>query len=549
MLKLLVAINTDIDTNIDRRSIESCCEFSDVENSFNILLETQIIKKRTPKEEIYEFSYRDVKDVLIFIVDENIHNYALKYYERKIKRLKGDLLDDIEILFHKVKIKPTEDLVDDFLALASDVVKIEPEHKRLIEIAAEFLILDDKYKAPILIVAGNILLALGNSVDAENVFLNALDLYKDLAKEYYRIYLPYIAATQKNLGTLYVDLKRFEEAERIYSDALRSYKELENRFYGVHSSDFHSEESYDLETSYNDDLKAYNELMKKYYDIYLPNEPSVSKESGTVGIDLDLLEDIQDGSIDSVESFKALAKVSYDMYLIDIAKTHSNLGLVYGELMRFEEAEKMHLTALNIKKKMVEHYPSQVLPELVLTYLDLGDLYALMEKFEAAEPMFDEALKITLQLAEENPEIYLYNVALIQTSIGNLYITLKKYEEAKDMYLNALKIFKRYARENPKTYTYNVADVQNKLGNLFLILRDLVNAERYLNKAFKRDPANIDIIYNLACLESLRNNSAKALELLKNVIKIDKMYIKRVLSDDRFDNIRELEEFKALTIT
>lgn len=77
-----------------------------------------------------------------------------------------------------------------------------------------------------------------------------MDLYKNLAKKYYRIYLPYIAATQKNLGTLYIDLKRFEEAEKIYSDALSSYKELERQYYNAHSSDFHSKEYSGLEKSY-----------------------------------------------------------------------------------------------------------------------------------------------------------------------------------------------------------------------------------------------------------------------------------------------------------
>jgi len=82
---------------------------------------------------------------------------------------------------------------------------------------------------------------------------------------------------------------------------------------------------------------------------------------------------------------------------------------------------------------------------------------------------------------------------------------------------------------------------------LFLILRILDKAELYLNKAIKKDSTNIDILYNLACLESLGNNPAKALEFLTKVIKLDKNYIERVLSDDRFDNIRELEEYKELT--
>jgi len=55
-----------------------------------------------------------------------------------------------------------------------------------------------------------------------------------------------------------------------------------------------------------------------------------------------------------------------------------------------------------------------------------------------------------------------------------------------------------------------------------------------------------NILYNLACLESLKNNQTKALDLLNKVIENDKEYIEVVLSDERFENIRDLNEFKKL---
>jgi len=140
----------------------------------------------------------------------------------------------------------------------------------------------------------------------------------------------------------------------------------------------------------------------------------------------------------------------------------------------------------------------------------------------------------------------MYNIAIIHNSLGNLYARLQKFEEAEQSYLEALKIFKIFAKEKPKTYFYNVADVQNNLGNIFLILRNLEKAEYHLKKALKKDPANINIIYNIACLESLKNNQAKALELLTIVIKLDKNYVERVIEDKKFDNIRNLDEFKEL---
>ncbi len=546
LLKNLFVINTEIETNIDRKSVNSSYKLSNIERAFNELLDITIIKEKEGKEEIYEFPFPQIQNILEILADETCHERALQYYEIKRKKFRPDILDDIEVLFHKVKLNPTEELVNEFLTIANNIEQFEYRHKRLIDVAEELFILEDKYKAPILIVLGNVLSVLGNSEAAERIFLNALDIYQNLAKKYYRIYLPYVAATQKNLGTLYIDLKRFEEAEKIYSDALSSYKELERQYYDVHSPGFHSKEYTGLEKSYIDDLKAYNELLKRHYDIYLPEEPSIKSEFGNVGIDLDLIEDIQDGSLDSIDSYKTLAKMSYDMYLIDIAKTQSNLGIVYSELMKFEDAERMHLKALKIKKKIAEHYPNQVLPELVLTLLDLGDLYASLNKFEDAEPMFNEALKISKQLAEENPEVYLYNVAIIQNSLGTLYSRLQRFEQAEQKYLDALKIFKFFAKEDPKTYSYNVADVQNSLGNIFLNLRNLEKAEYYLNKAFKKDPTNSEIMYNIACLESLKNNQVKALELLIKALEIDENYIERASVDKRFENIRDLKEFKEL---
>ncbi len=546
LLKFLSVINTKIESNIDRESVETSYKLPNMDKIFDDLLETRIIKEKEGKVEVYEFSFPYLQDVLYAQTDEKFHQYALQYYETKTQKFKAKPLDDIEILFHKVKLNPSEKLINDFLTIANSIVQFDQNHKRLIDIALELLIFEDKYKAPILFVLGNILSIIGNPEDAERIYLNAIDIYKKLAKKYYRIYLPYVAAIQKNLGTLYTDLKRFEEAEKIYSNALNSYKELERHYYDVYSPNFDDKEYKIPEDSYMDDLKAYNKLLEKYYDIYLPKDPSTTSDFGNVCIDLDLLEDIQDGSIDSLDNYKKLAKMCYDMYLVDIAKAQSNLGIIYTNLGRYEEAEKMHLEALKIKKKVAKNYPDQVLSELALTFLDLGDLYASLNRFEEAEPMFKEALKISKKLVEENPDVYMYNTALIENSLGIIYTRLENYKLAEQMYFDSLKIFKSYAKEDAKTYIYNVADVQNNLGNLYLILRNLEKAQYYLNKAFKNDSNNSIVLYNIACLESLKNNLTKALELLSKLIELDNDYIERILSDDKFDNIKDLKEFTEL---
>ncbi len=558
LLKNLSVINTEVDTNIDRKDIETSYKLPNIKKAFNVLLDTGIIKKKKGKEETYDFSYQQIPEALEILTDKNCHEKAISYYESKRKKYGENLNDDIELLFHKVKVNPTEDLVNEFFAIVNLIDQFDYKYRRLISVAEELIILGDKYKAPILIVLGDMFSAVGLAENAEKMYLEALNIYKKLAKQYYRIYLPYIAATQKNLGTLYTDLKRFEKAEKIYLDALKVYKELEKQYYDVYNPDLDltqsdlvdmytdEDETKDPDKSYLDVLKTYNKLVNQYYDTYFPNETAISNYFGNILVDLSLFEDIKDGVIDSLDTYKALAKMSYDMYLNDVATTQSNLGIIYSELSNFKKAEQMHLEALKIKRKLAKINPSQVLPSLALTLIDLGDLYASLDKFEDAEPMYSDALKISQQLAAQNPEVYFYNVAIINNCLGNVYVKLQKFEEAQTMYLDALKIFKIFAKEDPKTYLYNVADVQNNLGNIFMILKNLEKAEQYLNKAFKKDPTNLDILYNIACLESLRNNQGKALELLMKVVELDKNYIERVLSDDRFDNIKDSKEFKEL---
>ena len=62
----------------------------------------------------------------------------------------------------------------------------------------------------------------------------------------------------------------------------------------------------------------------------------------------------------------------------------------------------------------------------------------------------------------------------------------------------------------------------------------------------KSNPESGDTLYNYACLESIRNNQGKAMELLTQAIEKDKIYIDWAKTDEKLDNIRDLEEFKEL---
>jgi len=91
-----------------------------------------------------------------------------------------------------------------------------------------------------------------------------------------------------------------------------------------------------------------------------------------------------------------------------------------------------------------------------------------------------------------------------------------------------------------------IAETQNNLGLLYADLKRFGEAEKYLSETLKLNSKDSKVWYIKACLESLRKNEEKSLEYLIKAIDLDKKYIKIAKSDEHFNNIRNLKEFKEL---
>lgn len=53
-------INIEVDTNIDRQSIEKSFKLPNIKEAFKVLLDTGIIKQKETQQEIYEFSFQQI---------------------------------------------------------------------------------------------------------------------------------------------------------------------------------------------------------------------------------------------------------------------------------------------------------------------------------------------------------------------------------------------------------------------------------------------------------------------------------------------------------
>jgi tetratricopeptide (TPR) repeat protein len=221
MLRVLAVLNPRLKTNIAVDSLERVYESGKFRDIFGELVDTCMVEKK--EEGVYQFCFHHIRDSLVGGKGE--HEIALRYYDEK--GFQGNE-DDVERLYHKMKIECTLEMVDEFCLLRKRVPVVEKKtFLRLIEVGEEL----KKYfeKGDRAVISGTLGVLYGavrKYDEAERAYTEALTIYKELAEKNPDAYLPDVAMTQNNLGTLYGAVRKYDEAERAYTEALTIRKEL-----------------------------------------------------------------------------------------------------------------------------------------------------------------------------------------------------------------------------------------------------------------------------------------------------------------------------------
>jgi len=527
LLKHLSVINTELETNIERDSVENSYSFEDIHILFNELIDTGMVKKRQGRERVYEFYFKHIQDFLEDEADQDNHENAISYYKQKKKILPDiySINDEVEVLYHKVKSNTIDDLVNVMLKIKKKILPVHYGFKRLIDIGNELKsLVGEENKTHILVVLGLLYKDLGRFEEAETAYTEALEIRKKLAEKNPDAYNPDVATTQNNLGVLYWNLGRFEEAETAYTEALEIRKKL----------------------------------AKKNPDAYNPDVAMTENNLGNLYRNLGRFREAETAYIEALEIRKKLAQKNPDTYNPEVAQTQNNLGIIYKDLGRFEEAEHTYTEALEIRKKLAEKNPDAYNPDVAQTQNNLGNIYSDAGRFEEAEHTYTEALRIFRELAEKNPEAYNPYVGVLKDNLGTFYQDLGRFEEAEHAHNEALKILKKLAEKNPDAYNPGVANTLINFGVLYVKTNRLVQAEKEFRKAldiynplFEKYPEAYrkrlaELWYYYSCLESLKDNKEKSIKHLKKAIELDNKYINEAETEEEFKNIRNLREFKEL---
>jgi tetratricopeptide (TPR) repeat protein len=356
MLRDLAVLNPRLGSNIDVGSLEKV--YGDGGwRVFGELVDTCMVEKS--KEGVYHFCFHHIQDALVED-RKSRHERAMRYYVEKINTY-GEIEDQVELLYHWLKVEYTSELIGWFLRLREEVQMVERDLcGRLIEIGEELQNLaEGEDRGVVLGTLGNLYRNLRRFEEAEKAYTHALKIYQELADKNFDAYAPILATTQNNLGNLYSDLRRFKEAENAYTHA----------------------------------LKIYHELADKNFDAYAPVLATTQNNLGTLCWNLRRFKEAENAYTHALKIYQELADKNFDAYALGLATTQNNLGNLYSDLRRFKEAENAYTHALEIRQELAEKNFDAYSPDLLSTQINIGFLYIDTDRIKEGINILEEAEK------------------------------------------------------------------------------------------------------------------------------------------------------------
>ena len=269
--------------------------------------------------------------------------------------------------------------------------------------------------------------------EAEQEYIEALKIRRELSEINREVYISDMATTLNNLASLHDDLNRYKEAEQEYKEALKIRRELSeiNREANIADVAMTLNNLANLHVHFN----HYKEALQEY--------------------------------IEALKIRRELAKTNHDAYIADEAMTLNNIANLHVRLNRYVEAEQEYQEALEIFRELSKKNPNAYIGNVAMTLNNLAILHGDFNRKEEAEQEYMEALKIRRELAKKYPDAYIGKVAMILENLARLLQKdEKRLEEARETANEALGIYKELANKYPQIWNSYVDKTQRLLDKL-----------------------------------------------------------------------------------
>ncbi len=208
--------------------------------------------------------------------------------------------------------------------------------------------------------------------EAKKAYLEALKIYRALAKTNPQAYNSDVADTLNNLALLYDKVNRVKEAEEAYLKSLKIRRTLAKT----------NPQAYNSEVS-----MTLNNLASLYDKV-------------------NRVKEAEEAYLEALKIRRALAKINPQAYNYYVSTTLNNLALLYDKVKRVKEAEEAYLEALKIYRALAKTNPQTYNFDVSTTLNNLAILYDKVNRVKEAEEAYLEALKIRRALAKTNPQAY-----------------------------------------------------------------------------------------------------------------------------------------------
>jgi len=399
------------------------------------------------------FSRGELDSVSYYLPDHELelrHQKILQIQE-EIKREKGL----VEILTESIKTKEEHsenslnELIKEWLLLARTYSVKNNYDKTMFYY--EKTIEEDESNVDVLLEYSGYLYDIHEYIKGENYYLQCLQIYRNLATENPKEYLPSLANILNNLAHLHLKLND-------YAKALEKYEEA---------------------------LKIRRNLAAENPKEYLPNVANVLNNLANLHRDVKEYAKALEEYEEALKIRRNLAAENPKVYLPNVAMTLNNLAILHRRLNEYSKASEEYEEALKIYRNLATENPKAYLPDVAMTLNNLAFLHETLGEYSKALEKYEEALQIHRPLAAENPKVYLHDMAKTLNNLANSHCYVHEYSKALEEHEEALKIRKNLAAENPKTYLSSVAETLYNLAELHLELKEYPKALEEFEEALK----------------------------------------------------------------
>ena len=157
--------------------------------------------------------------------------------------------------------------------------------------------------------------------EAVQLYVEALQIYRQLAESNPDAYMPRVAMTLNNLANLQRALGRYVEAEENYVEALQIYRQL----------------------------------AESSPDAYMPDVALTLNNLATLQSDLGRYVEAEENYVEALRIRRQLAKSNPDAYMPRVAMTLWNLACLKSKQKKYEEEKEIWIEALKVHEWLEQH--------------------------------------------------------------------------------------------------------------------------------------------------------------------------------------------------